>query len=82
MDKSLREKCHYFAVTRISLEHSIGEVEGRFCAKNQLDLSSHVDKIPTCEAQMNRDSIMVARSRQHSVVQANTEKLSWELFNN
>jgi len=35
----------YFGYARISLEHSVGQIEVNHCAENQLDLSSRFDTV-------------------------------------
>jgi len=50
-DKVPREVSPYFGDTQISLQHSVGWVEGSSRAKNQRDSSSRFDKTPSSDRQ-------------------------------
>jgi len=45
-----------FGVTRISIKHCVGWVEGSLRAKNQRDPSSRFDTIPACDRQTDRQT--------------------------
>jgi len=45
-DKVPEESARIFEVTRISLKHTVGQVEGSLHAKNQLNPFSHFSRTP------------------------------------
>ena len=51
LDKVTREVSPYFGDTQISLQHSVGWVEGSSRAKNQRDSSIRFDKTPSSDRQ-------------------------------
>jgi len=54
-DNVQHRSTHIFGGIQFSLKHSVGRVEERRHAKNQLDPSRGFDRTPTCDRQTKRD---------------------------
>jgi len=66
-------KYPYFGGTRISLQHSVGQVEGSSHAKKQPDLFSHFNRTLTRDRQTHSHSKYPC---QHSIVRVKNQHLT------